>query len=310
MTVLRSALIAASQNEWLRQQASRRAFVRQAVSRFVPGETVDAALGAATKLEQRGLGTILTCLGENVSKRSEAEAVAQHYIDVAERVHAAGLDAEISVKPTQLGLDLDEGLTRGCLDTVAARARTYGHRVWIDMEASPYVDRTLDLYRRLRPSHPNLGLAMQTYLYRTAKDLESLLPLGPIVRLVKGAYNEPASIAYPRKSDVDESFFRLASRLLDPDAVQQGAWLTAGTHDQALIARIQQLALSRGIARDAFEFAMLYGIHGAEQLRIARDGWGTRVLISYGTHWFPFYMRRLAERPANMLFMMRTLFAR
>jgi len=310
VTVLRSALIAASQNEWLRRQATQRAFVRQAVSRFVPGETVDAALGAGAKLEQRGLGSILTCLGENVSQRSEAEAVAQHYVGVAERVHAAGLDAEISVKPTQLGLDFDEGLTRGCLETVAGRGEKYGHRVWIDMESSAYVDRTLDLYRRLRPAHPNLGLAMQTYLYRTPQDLESLLPLGPIVRLVKGAYNEPASIAYPRKRDVDEAYFKLATRLLEPDAVRQGAWLTAGTHDQALIARIQQLALARGIARDAFEFAMLYGIHGAEQLRLARDGWRTRVLISYGSHWFPFYMRRLAERPANLLFMMRTLFAR
>ena len=310
MTVLRSALIAASENEWLRQQASRTPFVRQAVSRFVPGETVDDAMGAAVKLSQRGLGLILTCLGENVSRRSEAEAVAQHYIDVAERIHAAGLDAEISVKPTQLGLDIDEAMTRSCLETVAGRAQKYGHRVWIDMEASPYVDRTLDLYRRLRPAHPNLGLAMQTYLYRTQQDLESLIPLGPIVRLVKGAYNEPASIAYPRKRDVDEAFFRLSTRLLEPDAIRSGAWLTAGTHDQSLIARIQQLATARGIARDSFEFAMLYGIHSADQLRLAREGWRTRVLVSYGTHWFPFYMRRLAERPANLLFMMRTMFAR
>jgi len=305
--MLRTLLLAGSQSAWLRNQATRRAFVRRAVSRFMPGETVEEALAAAAALGAQGLGTILTHLGENVTARAETDAVVAHYLDLLGRIRAAGLDAEVSVKLTQLGLDFDAPLASAHTARIAAQAAALGVRVWIDMESSPYVDRTLDAYRALRPAHPNLGIALQTYLRRTAADLETLMPLAPIVRLVKGAYREPAAIAFPDKRDVDATFETLAHRLLADEARRAGAWVTLGTHDLALTAHLAAYADSAGIARDAYEFAMLYGIQREEQLRLARAGYRSRVLISYGSHWFPWYMRRLAERPANLMFVLKNL---
>ena len=274
----------------------------------MPGETLDAALAAATALRRQGLATILTRLGENIADRAEAGAVVRHYTEVLERVHAAGLDAEVSVKLTQLGLDLGAEVASGGLREIVRRAEAFGNRVWIDMEDSHYTDGTLEIFRDVRGSHANVGVCLQTYLRRTAADLETLLPLGAAVRLVKGAYREPGSIAFPRKQDVDESFFALSSRLLGAEARRAGAWLAAGTHDLRLIGRIKALVDAAAIPKGAFEFAMLYGIQREEQLRLARAGYRTRVLISYGSSWFPWYMRRLAERPANVLFVLRNVF--
>ncbi len=306
MGVLRSVLLAGSQSQWLRERAPRLPFVRRGVARFMPGETVDDALGAARTLREQGIATVFTQLGENVTDSTEAHRVAEDYVDVLSRIRILGLPTEVSVKLTQLGLDLDPELCSANLDRIVQCAGA-DSTVWIDMEASNYVDATLDAFRRARSRYPNVGVCLQAYLYRTANDLESLLPLGPAIRLVKGAYSEPPDIAFPRKKDVDENYFRLASAMLDKPAQESGLRAAIATHDLTLIRRIQQLAASRGLDKDAFEFQMLFGIQRDEQLRLAHQGWRSTVLVAYGNYWYPWFMRRLAERPANVWFVIRNI---
>jgi proline dehydrogenase len=309
MNPVRNVLLAASRSDWLRRRAMRAGFVRRAVTRFMPGERLEDALAAAGALRQTGMASIVTCLGENVTRPEEASAVAEHYMEAFDRAAAHGLDVEISVKLTHLGLDLGPGVAARHVAALAARATQLGTRLWVDMEDSSYTDATLALYRSLRPAHPSLGVALQSYLRRTPADLESLLPLGPAVRIVKGAYREPPDKAFPRKSDVDEAFFRLVSRLLSPEARAAGAWTVAGTHDPVLVDRLTSHALASNLPREAFEFDLLYGIRRDLQARLARDGWRVRILISYGSSWFPWYMRRLAERPANLWFVVKGIVA-
>jgi proline dehydrogenase len=308
MSVMRHALLAMSTNAWMRDRATKTAFVRRSVSRFMPGEQIDDALRAAAELRPQGITTILTKLGENVTHVDEAEQVTQHYLDVLDRVGASGLDAHISIKPTQLGLDLDRALCERNLDRLMERAEQRNNFVWIDMESSPYVDPTLDLYRRTRAKTPRVGIALQAYLYRTAKDVESLIPLGPAIRIVKGAYLESPDIAFPKKADTDENYFKLCTRLLAADARKPGALLHIATHDIPLADRLSAYIAEHAVPQSAYEFAMLYGIQRGQQARLAREGKRLRVLISYGEYWFPWYMRRLAERPANVWFVFRTMF--
>jgi proline dehydrogenase len=305
---MRKVLLAGSTNPWLRDRATKTAFVRRSVSRFMPGEQIDDAIRAAAELQPQGITTILTKLGENLTRTEEAEEVTQHYLEVLDRIAASGLDAQISVKPTQLGLDLDRGLCERNLDRLIARAEERNNFVWIDMESSPYVAPTLELYRRTRANTTRIGIALQAYLYRTEQDVESLVPLGAAIRIVKGAYLEPADVAFPRKADVDANYHRLCTRLLAPDARKPGALLHIATHDVALADRLLAYIAQQNVPPSAYEFAMLYGIQRGQQLRLAREGRRVRVLISYGEYWFPWYMRRLAERPANMWFVVRTLF--
>jgi proline dehydrogenase len=220
----------------------------------------------------------------------------------------SGLDAHISIKPTQLGLDLDRALCEHNLDRLIERADAFGNFVWIDMESSPYVDRTIELYRRCRAKTARVGIALQAYLYRTEKDVDSLVPLGAAIRIVKGAYLEPPDIAFPKKADVDANYFKLCTRLLAPDGRKPGALLHIATHDIPLADRLAAYIHDHKVPASAYEFAMLYGIQRAQQARLAREGRRLRVLISYGEYWFPWYMRRLAERPANMWFVVRTMF--
>ncbi|HZP47427.1 MAG TPA: proline dehydrogenase family protein [Vicinamibacterales bacterium] len=309
MGIARNALLALSTNAWLRERATKTAFVRRSVSTFMPGERLEDAMAAAAQQQQRGIGTIFTKLGENVTRTEEADAVAAHYLDVLDRVQPAGLRAQISVKPTQLGLDLDAELCFRHLQRLVERAEQRDNFVWIDMESSPYVDPTLDLFRRARALSPRIGIALQAYLYRTAKDVEALLPLGPAVRLVKGAYLEPADVAYPKKADVDENFYRLAVRLLSDEAQRAGAFLHIATHDPRLADRLASHVDERSVPNTAYEYAMLYGIQRPLQERLVRGGRPLRVLIAYGEYWFPWYMRRLAERPANVWFVVKNVFA-
>ena len=304
--LMRGALLWASRNNWLRERAARYKFVRRSVARFMPGEHVADALAAARTLEDQGLATVLTHLGENVSTASEAESVTQHYMDALQDVRTTGLHSELSVKLTHLGLDLSHQLCQANVEKLIHAAGP-GSIVWIDMESSPYVDATLDLYRTLRRAHANVGVCLQAYLYRTADDLASLLPMGAAIRLVKGAYLEPARVAFPRKEDVDKNYFALAAKLLSQEARSAGVRAAIATHDLNLIHRIEKLARSQNLTGSDFQFQMLYGIQRAEQLRLARGGWRPGVLISYGTLWFPWYMRRLAERPANIGFVIRNL---
>jgi proline dehydrogenase len=308
MALARRVLLAASTNVWLRERAMKAGFVRRSVSRFMPGERLEDALEAARAQQKAGINTILTKLGENLTRVEEAESVTQHYLDVLDQVKGAGLDAQISVKPTQLGLDFDKALCERNLFRLLDRAAQRGNFVWIDMESSPYVDRTLELFRRTRERSPLIGVALQAYLYRTAKDIDALVPLGAAVRLVKGAYLEPADLAFPKKADVDENYFKLASRLLQDDARTAGGLLHVATHDGDLIARINRVIADRGVPTSAYEYAMLYGIQRGLQTRLVSEGRRLRVLISYGEYWFPWYMRRLAERPANVTFVLKNMF--
>jgi proline dehydrogenase len=305
---MRKALLAASTNSWLRDHVTKWGFVRRSVTRFMPGETIDDALAAAKAQQQLGINAILTRLGENLTKAEEFEEVTQHYLDVLDRVAAAGLDAHISIKPTQLGLDLDRGLCERNMDRLVERADERNNFVWIDMEGSPYVDPTIEIFKRSRAKSARVGIAIQAYLFRTPQDIESLIPLGPAIRIVKGAYLEPPNIAYPKKSDVDEAFYTLCTRLMAPDAQKSGTLLHIATHDIPLADRLAAYIRQNNVPTSAYEFAMLYGIQRQQQLRLAGDGQRLRVLISYGEYWFPWYMRRLAERPANVWFVIRTMF--
>jgi proline dehydrogenase len=319
MSWMRQILVRASESAWLRDHAPRLRFVRSAAGRFLPGENVDDALAAAGRLATDGIATLLTHLGENVRDRAEAGEVTGQYLHLLERIGAARLPSEISVKLTQLGLDLDcefcfANLAKLTGDSQALGARSEGastgKTVWIDMEQSPYVDRTLALHRRTRETYPNTGVCVQAYLRRTEEDVKSLILLGASVRLVKGAYSEPAEIAFAKKAEVDENYFRLAQMLLSPEARRAGVRVALATHDRILIGRIIDWAGSQGIAKGHLEFAMLYGIQRSEQLRLAREGYRSGVLVSYGSFWFPWFMRRLAERPANVLFLIRNIFSR
>jgi proline dehydrogenase len=307
MSLVRSMLLAAAQNQWLRHRAANYPFVRRTVSRFMPGETLDDALSAAQTLREKKIGTVFTHLGENIKDPSEAQQVTEHYLEVLERIKEEGL-AEISVKLTQLGLDLSPGLCLEHLKAIIGRARK-DSIVWVDMEASNYVDATLELYRRALTAHPNVGVCLQAYLHRTKDDLAKLLPLRPSIRLVKGAYNEPPEIAFARKQDVDENYFEIGKQMLRAKKEKQCARAAFGTHDVALIRRLADFASAEGFGKKDFEVQMLYGIQRAEQERLASEGCTSMVLVSYGSYWYPWFVRRLAERPANLWFMLRNVFA-
>lgn len=308
MSVMRSALLLASQNAWLRDHATKYRFVRGAVSRFMPGEDLGDALTAAQTLERKGLRTILTHLGENIADAAEARSVTEHYLEVLRQIRERKLGTEISVKPTQLGLDLSAELCFTNLKSLIARERPESI-VWIDMEASQYVDATLELYRRALAFAPNVGICLQAYLHRTTQDFENLLPLRPSIRLVKGAYKEPPAIALPRKAEVDANYFALAQRMLAAKAEGQCPRIACGTHDVALIRRITDFAAGRGLAKSEVEIQMLFGIQRGEQERLANAGYRSGVLVSYGSYWYPWFVRRLAERPANLWFLVRNVFA-
>ncbi len=308
MALMRSMLLAASQNAWLRERAVNFPFVRRSVSRFMPGETLDAALAAAQGLQQRKIGAVFTHLGENVADRGEALSVTDHYLEVLNRIHQTNLPAEISVKLTQLGLDLSPDFCFENLERII-QGENGKSTVWVDMEASNYAAATLEIYRRALKTHPNVGLCLQAYLYRTKEDLAELLPLRPSIRLVKGAYKEPAAIAFPKKADVDENYFVLAQELLHARSEGKCARAAFGTHDVQLIRRIADFVAQQGIARGDFEVQMLYGIQRAEQERLAREGCRSIVLVAYGTYWYAWFVRRLAERPANVWFLLRNVFS-
>ncbi len=308
MSVARKILLAMSTNAWLRERATKTAFVRRSVSTFMPGERLEDAMAAASAQQAQGIGTIFTKLGENLTRVEEAERVTRHYLDTLDTVQAAGLRAQISVKPTQLGLDLDTELCFRNLQRLVDRAAERDNFVWIDMESSPYVDPTLELFRRTRARSPRIGIALQAYLYRTEKDIESLLPLGSAIRLVKGAYLESADVAFPKKAHVDENFYELSCRLLGDEALGAGGLLHIATHDPRLVDRLAAFIDEHRVPKSAYEYSMLYGIQRPLQQRLVQAGRPLRVLIAYGEYWFPWYMRRLAERPANVMFVVKNLF--
>jgi len=292
----------------MRERAMRTAFVRRSVVKFMPGERIEDAIDAAVQLKPKGITTILTRLGENLTKLEEAAEVRDHYLKVIQLIEAAGLDSQVSIKPTQLGYDQDTELCFKYCVELLQRCEAAGTLFWLDMESSPYVEGTIALFKRLRERSPKVGIAIQAYLYRTEKDIEELVQLGSAIRLVKGAYLEPAAVAYPAKSDVDANYYKLAARLLQDDNTRPGALTHIATHDIAIQERLQQLIKERKVSQDRYEFAMLFGIQTSRQEAMGRAGTKVRCLISYGEYWFPWYMRRLAERPANVWFVVKNMF--
>ena len=303
---MRRVFLWAARNRWLKERLPRLRFMRRAVRRFMPGETLEDALAAALPLEAAGIGTMYTRLGENLENLAAADEVAAHYIEAMDKILTAGITGELSVKPTQLGLDHDAEVCLAHLVRIAEHAAAAGSYLWIDMEGSAYVDATIELYEKLRATQPRTGICLQAYLRRTAADFERLRPLDPAIRLVKGAYDEKESIAYRSPRSVDSSYVGLAVRFL-LDGRDRPIRLGLGTHDVGLIEQIADQVAAAGIGRDRFEVEMLYGIRTDQQYRLARAGYRVQALIAYGEHWYPWYMRRLAERPANVWFALRQM---
>lgn len=303
---MRRILLWMARNGWLRDHLPRLPFARRAVRRFMPGERLEDALSAADSENAAGFGSLFTRLGENLTDRSQADEVAAHYHDVLDRSRARGRPIEISVKPTQLGLDIDPTACERHCRELARHAEESGTWFWLDMEGSAYTEVTVALYERLKADHERVGICIQAYLKRSAADLRRILPLRPCVRLVKGAYDEPGSVAYRGKSAVDGNFQALAVSLAE--AARDGrARLALGTHDSELIERIDVMAQAAGTPRSALEVHMLYGIRRDELARFARAGFQAYSLVAYGEAWYAWYMRRLAERPANIVFALRQL---
>jgi proline dehydrogenase len=303
---MRSLLLWCAQNRWLATHVPRWGFARRAVRRFLPGEQFDDALKAAIAFKAQRIGALFTRLGENVTDLSEARATVEHYESVFSSASTAGVDFEISVKPTQVGLDIDADAAYANLERLAHAAAKAKSFLWLDMEGSAYTQVTLDLYRRLRAEHPRTGICLQAYLYRTVEDALGLMALKPAIRLVKGAYAEPPDRAFTAKKDVDASYLALCALLLTE--VKRGQLrLVLGSHDVELIARVTRFAHALGLENAMLEVNMLYGIRTDQQVRLAAEGYVVKDLISYGDAWYQWYLRRLAERPANMMFVARQL---
>lgn len=307
---MRTSILWMARNRWMKEHLPQLPFAGKAVGRFMPGEQVDDAIAAADRLDGEGFGVLFTHLGENITELGEADAVAAHYLDVLARsrarVASGHQPVEISVKPTQLGLDVDEAVCVRHCEELAKQAEADGTWLWLDMEGSAYTERTIALYEQLKRAHPKVGIALQAYLKRTMADVERLLPLQPCIRLVKGAYDEPAEIAFRSKVDVDWSYQQLSVRLAGP-AGEGKARLCLGTHDSALIERISTAVETAGVPRSATEVHMLYGIRADELTRLKGAGYTCFSLVAYGEFWYAWYMRRLAERPANVLFALRQM---
>lgn len=306
---MRSALLWMARDERLGRAIPTWPFVQRAVRRFMPGETVEEAFTAADRLRADGIGVLFTRLGEDLTSTAEADAVADHYRRVleldAERAHP-GRPIEPSVKPTQLGLDIDaEACLARCHD-LAERCARGGTWLWIDMEGSDHTEATVRLAEALMGRHDNVGIALQAYLRRTAEDIQRLLPLRPAIRIVKGAYDEPGAICYRSPAEVDANFLALAVLLAGP-AARGEVRLTLGTHDTALIEQIRTITEPMGVPISALEVHMLYGIREDELRRLQGLGHPAFSLVAYGSAWYRWYMRRLAERPANVAFALRQL---
>jgi proline dehydrogenase len=316
--MLRTPLLYLSNAHWARSLVTRLGFARRTASRFVAGQTADDAISAIQALNSQNINATLDHLGESVSSEAEAQHAAESYVYVLEKIQSHTACSNVSIKLTQFGLDLGEELCARNVRRVAEAARQLDNFVRIDMEGSPYTDRTLAIFRSLHQEFDNVGIVVQAYLYRTEADVESLIASGARVRLCKGAYQEPPDKAFPVKADVDANYFKLAKMLLD--AARQGPPAGDGgrfppmpalaTHDEKLVARLEGYIDQIGLGRDFYEFQMLYGIRRDLQQRLAGKGRPVRVYVPYGTEWYPYFMRRLAERPANLWFFLSNLVKR
>ena len=302
---LRSTFLTLSRRRGLGRLATRLPVTRSLVARFVAGETLDEALDALDRLRAAGLRTTVDVLGESVDTAAAARSAAGTYVEVLDALAARGLDGNVSLKLTQMGLDVDPALSRENVERIVTRAAHHGSFVRIDMEDHSRTDATLDLWRAVRPlnrASGDTGVVIQAALRRSPADLDSIIAEQGRVRLCKGAYNEPASVAFVDRAEVDRAYAGLMERLL-----RDGTFPAIATHDEHLIRRAIRFAREAGIVRDRFEFQMLYGVRRDLQDQLRRAGYGVRVYVPFGTEWYPYFMRRLAERPANVAFVLRSV---
>jgi proline dehydrogenase len=302
---MRSFLLHLSENKRLAPLIMHNALSRRVARRFVAGESLDDAVEVARQVNGAMQLASLDLLGENVSDEAGARQAAENYLAIFERIERERLDSNVSLKLTQLGIDLNENLCQELLEKIVAQAATRGNFVRIDMEGSPYTERTVEMAKRVRAKYAAVGTVMQAYLYRAEKDALDLIAAGCRLRLCKGAYKEPPDIAFPKKSDVDANYVKLMKLLL-PSGIYHGI----ATHDPAMIDATKDFVREKNIGHERFEFQMLYGIRTDLQKQLVREGFRLRIYIPYGTDWFPYFMRRLAERPANLTFFLRNLFPR
>ncbi len=300
--MMRALLIGLSQSKGLAKLVTRNQFSRRMSRRFVAGEELTEAVAAARACNEAGMTVSLDHLGENVAAEEEAHRARDAYLENFDRIASEKLDGNVSLKLTQLGLDLGDDVCFSLLESVIDGASSRGNFLRIDMEGSPYTARTIALVKRARAKYDRIGTVIQAYLYRSEQDIKDLLAMGCRIRLCKGAYREPATIAFPKKEDVDANYVRLMQILL-PSGIYHGI----ATHDPRMIDATMGFAARQGIGKDQFEFQMLYGIRTDLQQQLVRDGFRMRVYIPYGTEWFPYFMRRLGERPANVMFVLRGL---
>jgi proline dehydrogenase len=303
--MLKAALLKAAGSPRLRRLVTSNPVARRVADRFIAGDTLDEAEQAIRVLNARGISVALDHLGENTESEAQARESTGAYLAALDRIQEGGLDANISVKLTAMGLDLRQELALEEATRVAARGKEVDAMVGVDMEAYPYVDRTLDIVEAVKRSYDNVGVCLQSYLYRTRDDLDRLNRAGVPVRLVKGAYQEPTEVAYPHKASVDAAYARLLDAL-----VQANPYPMVATHDPALVRLTKTLVARHRRDRDSFEFQMLYGVRRDLQDEVVAEGYRLRVYVPYGTQWFPYFMRRLAERPANLYFFLSNLVKR
>jgi len=300
--VTRTALLYLSRQHALKGFLSRVPGFKQVTRRFIAGENIDDAIEAIRQLNALGITASFDHLGESISSPAEAEADVREYLHVLSRIERTGINSNVSVKPTQLGLDIDEHLCLRNIQRIVEAAAGLGNFVRIDMEDSARTDATLRIFYKLRSDFENVGIVLQSYLYRTEKDLANVLAMKGRVRLCKGAYDEPESVAFPRKADVDANFVRLTGVLLS-----SGIYHGIATHDEAMIRATREFAARENIPNDRYEFQMLYGIRRDLQTKLVKAGYRMRTYVPYGEFWYPYFMRRLAERPANIWFVLKNL---
>jgi len=301
----RSALIYLSRQEGLKDFATRFSFFKKLTTRFIAGENIDEAVAAIKAINARGCTATFDHLNESVTSPAETEAEVREYQDVLARIDESGIDSNVSIKLTQFGLEIDPDLAYRNARRVVEDAVRRGNFVRVDMEGSNVTQATIDCFKRLRGEFGlnDVGVALQSYLYRTMDDARALLKIPARIRICKGAYNEPPEVAYPDKKDVDDNYVRVMQLLLS-----SGVYHGIATHDPKMIDATVEFAQREGIGKEAFEFQMLYGIRRDLQEQLARDSYRMRVYVPYGKHWYPYFMRRLAERPANIWFVMKNLF--
>jgi len=308
MSWSRDLFLALSTNDVVRKLVIGFPLSRRVTRRFVAGETLDEAIAVVKQLSAQNLLVTFDLLGESVTQASEARAAKDGYLRALDALAVNHLSSHVSVKLTQMGLDLDTALCLENMRQIIRRAKEIGTLVTIDMEDSLHTPITLDVFKTLRAEFDNVGIVIQSYLYRSEADMRALFGLGAHVRLCKGAYKEPATVAFPRKKDVDANYLKLTEQFLPTVGNSRGAYLALATHDEKMINWAKQYVAQNKISRDRFEFQMLYGIRSDLQRQLAREGYTMRVYVPYGSHWYPYFMRRLAERPANAIFLLSNLF--